>query len=119
MLQFANQLAEATYKVVSKDPITGDLTYERDASGGGNPVCKLGNASTCASTGCGSGMRTEQGAVPRFWIASRLVLVDRVLLACEAGGARPLGAVVGDDKAIVIIAPQRLARRHQATELWC
>jgi hypothetical protein len=40
MLQYANQLAEATFEVSSKDAVTGEINYVKDASG--NPVCKAG-----------------------------------------------------------------------------
>ena len=45
MLQFANELAEATFETTAKDPVTGELTFVKDA--GGNPVCKV--AATCTA----------------------------------------------------------------------
>jgi hypothetical protein len=47
MLQYANQLAAATYAIVGEpDPVTGELTYQGDADG--NPVCLVA-AATCTA----------------------------------------------------------------------
>ncbi len=39
MLQYANALAAATFKVTGTDPVTGELSYQTDSYG--NPVCVL------------------------------------------------------------------------------
>lgn len=47
MLQYANALAKATYKIKSEDPTTGELTYDKDGSG--ELICMDSDGCTAAA----------------------------------------------------------------------